>query len=234
MRSKWAGLALLGLLVAVFSLVAAGCGGDDGGGGDTVKIVSDLPLQGSDRVQTEQMVRGIEYVLEKAGNKAGDYTITFESFDDSTAAAGKWDEAKCSENARTYAQRRRRGGHRDVQPGCAGIEIPLLNEVPIAMVSPANTYAGLTHGAPAPSLDEPDKYYPGERNYARRRNGRQPGQDRRQFLKDDQGCTSVYILDDKELYGKGVADAFEPLPRTSGSRSRATRAGTSRRRTTRR
>ena len=163
-------MALLGLLIAVFALVAAGCGGDDeGGGGSTVKIVSDLPLQGSDRVQTEQMVRGIEFVLEKAGNKAGDFTIEYESFDDSTAAAGKWDEAKCSENARTYA-----GDDKIVvvigtyNSGCAGIEIPLLNESRTAMVSPANTYAGLTHSAPGTEPDEPDKYYPsGERNYAR-------------------------------------------------------------------
>ena len=48
------------------------------------------------------MVRAIEFVLEQAGGKAGDYTIEFESFDDSTAAKGEWDEAKCAENARTY------------------------------------------------------------------------------------------------------------------------------------
>jgi branched-chain amino acid transport system substrate-binding protein len=219
LKSKWAGLALLGLLVAVFSLLAAGCGGGNGGGGSTVKIVSDLPLQGSDRVQTEQMVRGIEFVLDKAGNKAGDYDITFESFDDSTAAAGKWDEAKCSENARTYA------GSDDLavvigtyNSGCAGIEIPLLNEVPIAMISPANTYAGLTHSAPGTEPDEPDKYYPsGERNYARVvATDDNQGKIGANFLKDDQGCTSVYILDDKELYGKGVADAFESAAKDIG------------------
>ena len=43
-------LVALGMLVAVLALVAAGCGGDDGG--KTLKIASDLPLQGSDRVQT--------------------------------------------------------------------------------------------------------------------------------------------------------------------------------------
>ncbi len=109
---------LVALLVAALALVAAGCGGDDnessgdttatsgGGGGKTVKIVSDLPLQGSDRVQTEQMVRAIEFVLKQANNKAGDYTIEFESNDDATAAAGKWDEAKCAENARIVRRRR--------------------------------------------------------------------------------------------------------------------------------
>ena len=107
------------------------------------------------------MVRGIEYVLEKAGNKAGDYTITFESFDDSTAAAGKWDEAKCSENARTYA------GSDDVvvvigtyNSGCAGHRDPLLNEVPIAMVSPANTYAGLTRPPPGTEAASPTSTTP--------------------------------------------------------------------------
>jgi len=212
-------MALLGLLVAVFALVAAGCGGDDEGGVSTVKVVSDLPLQGSDRVQTEQMVRGIEFVFEKAGNKAGDYTIEFESFDDSTAAAGKWDEAKCSENARTYA-----GDDKIVvvigtyNSGCAGIEIPLLNESGTAMISPANTYAGLTHSAPGVEPDEPDKYYPsGERNYVRVvASDDNQGKIGADFLKDDQGCTSVYILDDKELYGKGVADSFESSAKEIG------------------
>ena len=36
------------------------------------------------------------------------------------------------------------------------------------MVSPANTYAGLTHQAPGTESGEPDKYYPsGNRNYVR-------------------------------------------------------------------
>jgi branched-chain amino acid transport system substrate-binding protein len=209
----------LGLVVAVFALAAAGCGGDEGGGSKTLKIVSDLPLQGSDRVQTEQMVRGIQFVLDKAGSKAGDYTITYESKDDSTAAAGKWDESKCSENGRSYAD------SDDVtviigtyNSGCAGIEIPLVNEVPIAMVSPANTYAGLTHKAPGTEPDEPEKYYPsGDRNYTRVvATDDNQGKIGANFLKTDQGCTSVYILDDKELYGKGVADAFDAAAKEIG------------------
>jgi branched-chain amino acid transport system substrate-binding protein len=175
---------LVALLVAALSLVAAGCGGDDssssgdttatetsggGGGGKTVKVVSDLPLQGSDRVQTEQMVRAMEFILKQANNKAGDHTVEFESIDDATAAAGKWDEAKCAENARSHVDD-------DAivavigtyNSGCAGIEMPILNEVGLAMVSPANTYAGLTHAAPGTSSGEPEKYFPsGERNYLR-------------------------------------------------------------------
>ena len=75
------------------------------------------------------MVRAIQFVLEQAGNKAGDYDIEFESNDDATAAAGKWDEAKCSENARNYvADDSIVGVIGTYNSGCAAIEIPILNE----------------------------------------------------------------------------------------------------------
>jgi branched-chain amino acid transport system substrate-binding protein len=220
--------ALLATLLGVLAIVAAGCGGGDDDGGDggdagaepkTVKIVSDLPLQGSDRVQTEQMVRIIEYVLQDAGNKAGDFTIEFESFDDATAAKGAWDEAKCAENARAFvADESVVGVIGTYNSGCAAIEIPILNEEMVAMVSPANTYAGLTHEAPGTEEGEPDKYYPtGERNYARVvASDDNQGLIGAQYMKDTLGVTSVYILDDKELYGKGVADAFEFSAKEAG------------------
>jgi branched-chain amino acid transport system substrate-binding protein len=230
-------LALLALLIAALALVAAGCGGDDdddeaggdtgaatdtGGGGaegQTVKIVSDLPLQGSDRVQTEQMVRAIEFVIEQNNGKAGPHTIEFESFDDATAAKGAWDEAKCAENARTYTEDDSIVGVIGTyNSGCAAIIIPILNEVPIAMVSPANTYVGLTKGGPGTEAGEPDKYYPsGERNYVRVvASDDNQGKIGAAYMKDELGVTKVFILDDKELYGKGVADAFEASAKEAG------------------
>jgi branched-chain amino acid transport system substrate-binding protein len=202
--------AALALLVAVLAFVAAGCGGGDDG--ETLKIVSDLPLQGSDRVQTEQMNRAIEFVLERADNKAGDYTIEFEAFDDATAAKGAWDEAKCAENARTYVDDEDIVGIIGTyNSGCAAIIIPIVNEAPIAMVSPANTYPGLTTSGPGTEQGEPDKYYPtGERNYARVvAHDLFQGRVGADFMKNTLGVTKVFVLDDKELYGKGVADAFE-------------------------
>jgi branched-chain amino acid transport system substrate-binding protein len=229
-------LALLALLIAALALVVAGCGGDDdddeaggdtapaetgegGAEGQTVKIVSDLPLQGSDRVQTEQMVRAIEFVIEQNNGKAGPHTIEFESFDDATAAKGAWDEAKCAENARTYAEDESIVGVIGTyNSGCAAIIIPILNEVPVAMVSPANTYVGLTKGGPGTEAGEPDKYYPtGERNYVRVvASDDNQGKVGAAYMKDELGVTKVFILDDKELYGKGVADAFEAAAKEAG------------------
>jgi branched-chain amino acid transport system substrate-binding protein len=210
-------LALLVLAVAS-AVVFAGCGGDDGGG-KTLKIVSDLPLQGSDREQTAQMNLAIRHVLEAADNKAGDYTIEFEEFDDSTAAKGAWDEAKCAENANTYADDESIVGVIGTyNSGCAAIIIPIVNEVSLAMVSPANTYPGLTTSGPGTEPGEPDKYYPtGERNYTRVvANDSFQGRVDASYMKDVLGVTKVYILDDKELYGKGVADVFESSARDIG------------------
>lgn len=206
----------LGGLVAALALVAAGCGGDDS---ETLKIVSDLPLQGSNLVQTDQMVAAIEYVLEQADNKAGDYTIEYESFDDAIASTGNWDEATCASNARTYADDESIVGVIGTyNSGCAAVIIPILNEAGVAMISPANTYAGLTHSAAGTEEGEPDKYYPsGTRNYARVvASDDNQGKAGAQFMKDELGVTSVFILDDKELYGKGVADAFEDAAKTIG------------------
>jgi branched-chain amino acid transport system substrate-binding protein len=75
------------------------------------------------------------------------------------------------------------------------------------MISPANTYPCLTVNLPGGcDATEPDKYYPsGSRNYARVA----PADDYQgaavaEFMKD-QGVTKVYILNDKEAYGLGVA-----------------------------
>jgi branched-chain amino acid transport system substrate-binding protein len=218
------------LVVAVFALVAAGCGGDDGGGapealpsssctgieykgdGDPDYIIaSDLPLQGSSRTQTEQMVAAIRYALDQAEWKAGDYNIGYQVCDDATAQAAKWDSGKCSTNANAYAANDKViGVIGTFNSGCAAIEIPVLNQAPdggIGMVSPANTYPCLTVNLPGGcDTTEPDKYYPsGTRNYIRVvAHDAYQGAAAAEFMQS-QGVKSVYILNDKEAYGLGIA-----------------------------
>jgi branched-chain amino acid transport system substrate-binding protein len=215
-------MAVLVLLVGAFALMASACGGDDdsttggagtdgGTGGKTAKIVSDLPLQGSSAAQTETMVNAIKLYLEQIDNTAGDYTITYESFDDATAAKGAWDEATCAANARNYVEDETiLGVIGTFNSGCAKIEVPIANEASLAYVSPANTAVGLTHQGPGSEPGEPDKYYPsGTRNYTRVvASDDFQGQIDATYMAGA-GVTKVYILDDKDAYGKGVADAFE-------------------------
>jgi branched-chain amino acid transport system substrate-binding protein len=224
-------LSVLVLVVGALTLLAAGCGGSDngsagssgggetGGGGKAVKIVSDLPLQGSSAAQTETMVNAIKLYLEQQGGKAGDYTVSYESFDDATAAKGAWDEATCAANARKYVEDESIVGVIGTfNSGCAKIEVPILNDASLAMISPANTGVGLTHVGPGSEPGEPDKYYPnGTRNYARVvASDDFQGQIDASYMKDKLGVTKVYILDDKDAYGKGVADAFEAAAKDIG------------------
>jgi len=211
-------LAVLGLAAA---LLVVGCGGGAGGGGGggeapTAKIVSDLPMQGANRAQTTTMVNAIRMALQERDNKAGDIKIEYEVLDDATAQAGQWDAAKCAENAQSAAQDEEIiGWIGPFNSGCAAVEIPILNEAGLGMISPANTYIGLTKPSTDPS--EPEKYYPtGERNYARVIVADDKQGKAGVALMLDEGFESVYILDDKETYGKGLADQFQQAAEDQG------------------
>jgi branched-chain amino acid transport system substrate-binding protein len=230
---KKRGWLVAALVIAALALVAAGCGGDGGGGGapealpsssctaieyegdgdPEYLVASDFVLQGSSRTQTEQIVAAIRLELQNRDWKAGDYKIGFQSCDDSTAQAGKWDSGKCSQNANAYAANDKViGVIGTFNSGCAAIEIPVLNQAPdggIAMISPANTYVCLTQGGPGCDSTEPDKYYPaGTRNYVRVvANDAYQGAAVAEFAQQ-QGVKKIYILNDKEAYGLGVAENF--------------------------
>jgi branched-chain amino acid transport system substrate-binding protein len=233
LKVKRTGLLLIGLIVALFALVAAGCGG--GGGGEAPEalpsssctaieyegegnpdyiIATDFPMQGSSRTQTEQIVAAVRLELQNREWKAGDHNIGLQVCDDATAQAGKWDSGKCSQNANAYAANDKViGVIGTFNSGCAAIEIPVLNQAAdggIPMISPANTYPCLTVNLPGGcDKTEPDKYYPsGSRNYARVA----PADDYQgAFVAEfaqKQGVKKVYILNDKEAYGLGVATTF--------------------------
>jgi len=89
--------------------------------------------------------------------------------------------------------------------GAAKVAIPILNRASLVMISPANTYPGLTKpGKGEPN--EPDIYYPtSRRNYARV----VPSDDLQGAVAANWakqvGVQRIYILDDTELYGHGIA-----------------------------
>ena len=164
------------------------------------------------------MIRGEKLALKQAGNKAGDFTIKYVSLDDATAAAGKWEAGQTSANARKAAQDDSAIAYLgEFNSGASAISIPITNEAGILQVSPSNTQLGLTKGGAGAEKGEPDKYYPGgTRTYGRV----VPvdtiqGAAQAQFMKTE-GVKSVYILDDKEVYGQGVAKNTESAVKEAG------------------
>lgn len=227
MRVRW--LALLSCLIGACALGLTACGdSDDSGGGsgsdtgssggDTVDIYSSLPLQGAQRTQTTALVNGIKLALDQGGGKAGDLKVNYTSLDDSTAQAGAWTPEAASANARKVAQDDKAVAYiGEFNSGASAITIPLLNEVPIAQVSPANTAVGLTTDDPGADKGEPDKYYPtGERHYLRIvPKDTIQGAALATIMKKD-GCQKAYILNDKEVYGAGLAKNIELAAKDQG------------------
>jgi branched-chain amino acid transport system substrate-binding protein len=175
--------------------------------GKTVDIYSSLPLQGASTAQTNPMVNGIKLALEQAGSKAGQWTVNYQSLDDSTAAAGKWDPSQCAANARKAASDPKAVYYvGEFNSGCSEVSIPILNEAGLPQVSPANTYVGLTTNEPGSAPGEPQKYYPtGTRTYLRivPRDSIQAASDL--LAMKQAGCTKVAVANDKEAYGTGLA-----------------------------
>jgi len=201
-------------------LPASSCSAIQNGSGQYL-IASDLPLQGSGRTQTVQMTKAIAYILKQHNWKAGKYSLAYQSCDDSTAQAGKWDSGKCSANANAYAQDASViGVIGTFNSGCAEIEVPIENRAPngpLGMISPANTYVGLTHAGPGTAAGEPGKYYPtGKRNYIRivAADDFQGAADA--ILTKSLGVKKVFILNDKEAYGLGVATDYKNAAKKLG------------------
>jgi len=189
------------------------------GTGTRLVIASSLPRTGSSKAQTDTIANAIKQRLEEAKYQAcgGKFSIEYQDLDDATAAAGKWDAGQEAANANKAV------ADPDVvayigtfNSGAAKISIPILNAADLVMVSPANTYPGLTKPGKG-DKGEPDVYYPnGKRNYTRV----VPADDLQGAAAanwaKDLGAKSVYILDDAELYGKGIADVFNKTATTLG------------------
>jgi branched-chain amino acid transport system substrate-binding protein len=191
------------------------------GSPDLIKLASSLPRTGSAKGQTDAIVNGIRLALDEAGYRVElggrAYRIEYLDLDDATAAAGQWTAEQETANANLAVR------DPDVMiyigtynSGAAKISMPILNRARMLMLSPANTSPSLTK----PNIgerDEPRRYRPtGEPNFCRV----VPTDDLQgpagaEWAKE-LGARRVYVLDDNEVYGKGIADLFEAHARKIG------------------
>jgi branched-chain amino acid transport system substrate-binding protein len=206
--------------VAAIALAAVGCSSSgsskssssSSGGANAIDIYSSLPLQGASTSQTNPLVNGIKLALAQAGGKAGQWTVNYQSLDDSTAAAGKWDAGQTSANARKVATDPKAAYYiGEFNSSASEVSIPILNQGGIPQVSPANTYVGLTLSVPPASAPgEPQKYYPsGVRTYLRIVPTDSIQAASGLIAMKQAGCTKVAIANDKEAYGAGLATLLE-------------------------
>ena len=201
-------------LAASVSLVLTSCSSSS----SDLFIASDLPMQGGSADQSKSTNNAIKLLLKQMNNTAGEFSVGFREYDNSTAAKGSWDDAQCAKNAQAHvAAKDEVAVMGTYNSGCAKIIVPVLNqdpEGPMVMVSNANTNPGLTK---AWDPGEPEKYYPtGERNYFRVvTTDDNQGNAAAEFAKSI-GVKRVYVLNDRQTYGIGVARSFTSAAKALG------------------
>src|SRR5690349_2590665 len=182
-----------------------------------LRIYTSWPMQGAMLPEGTGMKNGVDLAVAEANGAVAGYCLEVVNLDDASPQTGKWDGAVEAENANkavgdplaivyvgTY------------NSGAAKVSIPITNRAHMAQVTPANTYPGLTKKRGA-APGEPEIYRPGGFvNYFRPI----PADDIQGAVAAKWakrlGVKKVFILNDQELYGKGIADVFEATAKKLG------------------
>jgi branched-chain amino acid transport system substrate-binding protein len=205
------------LLVTIFllaSLMLMPVSAQDSAG--TIKIYSSWPLTGGTQAVGEDMLASAElalahYLEDHDGEGPAGFTIELVPLDDASPTTGAWDGTVEAENAQrcvndplcmvyfgTY------------NSGAAKVSMPITNEAGMAQITPANTYPGLTRPCPTCEEGEPDIYRPsGEVNYFRTNGTDDVQGPAAASWAYCLGFENIYILDDTQVYGAGIANEFE-------------------------
>jgi branched-chain amino acid transport system substrate-binding protein len=184
----------------------------------TLSIGVDLPVSGADAAIGVPTQNGAVLAIEdanKRGFAGGAWKLTPSLLDD--AVQGKHDPAAGAQNVKTFiADSSVMAMIGPFNSNVAKAEIPLTNDAGLAQISPSNTNDGLTVGPDAKLLRTA---HPDTNAYFRVcTNDTHQGGALAQFAKTLK-YKKVFIIDDNETYGKGLADSFEAAFKRLGGTS---------------
>jgi branched-chain amino acid transport system substrate-binding protein len=174
--------------------------------GGTIKIGVDFPLSGADAADGGPAANGVILAVEQAQKRGlpGGFKLETSVLDD--AVQGKHDPAAGAQNVKTFiSDAAVLAMIGPFNSNVATAEIPLTNDAGLVQISPSNTNDGLTIGNDAKKLREA---HPDVNTYFRvcTRDSRQ-GAALAQFAVK-LGYKKIFVIDDNETYGKGLADSF--------------------------
>jgi len=204
-------LALLGIAVFVLPAHAQQCPKGK------LRLYTSWPMQGAMLPEGTGMKNGVDLAVSEVNGVVAGYCLEVVNLDDASPQTGKWDGAVEAENAnKAVADPQAIVYIGTYNSGAAKVSIPITNRAHMAQVTPANTYPGLTKKRGA-APGEPDIYRPGGFvNYFRPI----PADDIQGAVgakwAKRMGAKKVYVLNDQELYGKGIADVFEATAKKIG------------------
>jgi branched-chain amino acid transport system substrate-binding protein len=218
------------IVVGVLSLgaVLAGCSGnatsaDTGSTTATtartaahpVVVYGSFPLHGPDSSGAGDFLNGAHLALSQRKDRAGETPVTLQVHDDS--ADGKWSADVVSANAaKAVADPSVVAYLGDYNSGAVAVAMPILNEAGMAqMAGPASVVALTLPDGVDPTA--PGRYQPtGVHTFARvMPNDRNQGKALVQYLVNLH-VTSIYVVNDGGLYGKGLGAAVAAFAPQSG------------------
>jgi branched-chain amino acid transport system substrate-binding protein len=172
-----------------------------------LRIVSSLPTHGSAAVAAADVLLGERLALEQAAGQAGGRQIELVARSASSSQEpASWRPELVSRNARDATLDEATVAYLgEFNSGASAISIPILNEFGIPQISPTNGYVGLTRSEGA-DRGEPDKYYPsGSRTYVRVAPADHHQAAAIVAALRLEHVHRVAVLDDGEVYGRGLA-----------------------------
>jgi branched-chain amino acid transport system substrate-binding protein len=201
------------LAVAACSQNPPGSGGG-GGGGTAVKVGIELPMTGGEAPNGVPTANGVALALDQI--KVPGFNITINQQDD--AVNGKHDANQGAKNITTLAN--------DSQvvfvvgpynSSVAQAEIPVSNASGLMQCSPANTAVQLTKPWGTAKPTDLRKTNPDKIAYVRVATTDDiQGAGGADIVAHTINAKTVYVLDDTQTYGKGLADAFTTAFQTFG------------------
>ncbi|HLG72043.1 MAG TPA: branched-chain amino acid ABC transporter substrate-binding protein [Chloroflexota bacterium] len=175
--------------------------------GSTVTIGVELPMSGGEAANGVPTSDGVKLAVDQANAKSGmKYKYQVQILDD--AVNGKHDPAQGAKNIQQFiADKNVMGVVGPFNSNVAQAEIPLTNEAGLVQISPANTNPDLTKTDAAKDLR---KAHPDQISYFRVCTTDDfQGPAGADYAFKTLNKKAVFIVDDNETYGKGLADEFE-------------------------
>ena len=221
MRRNWSRIfaLVMGLSLLLAILAACGAGTTTGTtpakGSTTIEVATDLPVSGKDESGGKPTENGAHLAVDQANaNKTiPGYTLAFVPRDD-VGPSGAHDPAVGKANVTALiGDALVAGVVGPLNSGVAEAEMPLANQAPLALISPANSLACLTKSDPnlcGGSKNLISTLRPsGKVTYFRvPTTDDVQGAVGAQLLYTTLHYKTAWLIDDAEIYGIGLADAF--------------------------
>ncbi|HVD01500.1 MAG TPA: branched-chain amino acid ABC transporter substrate-binding protein [Candidatus Dormibacteraeota bacterium] len=199
--------------IVALGLVAVACGGSTSGSGSggskgTISIGVDLPESGASSSSGLPTLNGVKYAVQKAGGSIDGWTLTVENRDD--AVGGSYNTDKGVQNVTDLI-----GTNTVVamvgpfNSAVAQAEIPITNVAGLTMISPSNTNPCLTKDLSTCAFHPQDLRKKANNYFRVVATDDLQGPAMADYAYNTLGIKTIGIMDEKSVYGVGIADAFQ-------------------------